>query len=69
MDQFAELFRYHDQAAAFAHDHLLAFDKVGDQRILSEVWLPDHEGALVHATPGEHTHEIIRLSAKGGGTR
>jgi hypothetical protein len=47
-----------------ADDHLLAFDKAGDTKILSEVWLHGREGALVHATPGEHQHEIVRLVAK-----
>ena len=47
-----------------ADDHLLAFDKVGDARVLSEVWLQGKEGALVHSTPGEHEHEIVRLVAK-----
>ena len=47
-------------------DHVLAFDKVGDQRILSEVWLPERDGALVHITQGEHSHEIIRLKTTGG---
>jgi hypothetical protein len=43
-------------------DHLLAFDKVGEERVLSEVWLPEVDGALVFATKGEHGHEIIRLN-------
>jgi hypothetical protein len=30
-----------------ADDHLLAFDKVGDERFLSEVWLPGSQKALV----------------------
>ena len=47
-----------------ADDHLLAFDKVGDARILSEVWLHGREGALVHSTPGEHKHEVVRLVSK-----
>jgi hypothetical protein len=50
-------------------DHLLAFDKVEDKRVLSEVWLPDRDGALVHITPADHTHEIIRKASGGGGTR
>lgn len=45
-------------------DHLLAFDKVGDARVLSEVWLPGQDGVLVHSEPGEHKHELVRLVAK-----
>ena len=44
-------------------DHLLAFDKVNDKRVLSEVWLVDRDGALVHVTPGDHAHDVIRLRA------
>lgn len=39
-----------------ADDHLLAFGKVGDDRILSEVCLPGAQGALVQAKQGEHTN-------------
>ncbi len=45
-------------------DHQLAFDNVGEVRILSEVWLPDREGALVSITRGEHKHEVVRLVPK-----
>lgn len=45
-------------------DHLVAFDKVGEERILSEVWLPGQDGALVHSEPGDHKHELVRLVAK-----
>ena len=38
----------------------LVFDKVGDRRILSEVWLPGHDGLLVHGTEGDHKHEVLR---------
>lgn len=37
----------------------LVFDKVGDQRILSEVWLPGAVGFLVHAESATHTHETV----------
>ena len=47
-----------------ADDHLLAFDKVGGDRILSEVWLPGTQGALVQATPGEHEHDLVRINRK-----
>jgi hypothetical protein len=45
-------------------DHLLAFDKVGGERILSEVWLPGNQGALVQVTKGEHEHDLVRLNRK-----
>jgi len=37
----------------------LVFDKVGDKRILSEVWMPGQEGLLIHAQKGKHEHEIV----------
>jgi hypothetical protein len=46
-------------------DHLLAFDKIGEERILSEIWLPKQEGALVYATKSEHKHEVIKLVQPG----
>jgi hypothetical protein len=45
-------------------DHLLAFDKVGSERILSEVWIPGREGALVNASRGEHQHEVVKLAPR-----
>ena len=45
--------------------HLLAFDKVGQGRILSEIWLPGAQGALVNAARGEHEHDVVRLNRKG----
>ncbi len=42
-------------------NHVLVFDKVGEEKVLSEVWMPGRDGLLVTATRGEHQHEIIRL--------
>lgn len=42
-------------------EHLLAFDKIGGRRILSEVWLPNRQGAAVFTARGEHEHEVIKL--------
>jgi hypothetical protein len=52
-----------------ADDHLLAFDKVNGERILSEVWLPGQEGAVVYADKGEHKHELVRLVSKAKSSR
>ena len=40
----------------------LVFDSQGDQRILSEVWLPGRDGFLVYGTAGKHTHEVVKES-------
>ena len=37
----------------------LVFDSVDGGRTLSEVWLPSFDGFLVHATEGEHKHEVL----------
>jgi hypothetical protein len=50
-------------------DHLLAFDKIGDKKILSEVWLQGRQGALVNSQQGEHEHEIIRLVGANRGKK
>lgn len=46
---------------------LLTFDKVGDQRIVTEVWLPNRDGALVLATKNARAQDTVRL-VKGPGT-
>lgn len=38
----------------------IIFDKLGDTRALSEVWIPGIDGILVHLTDKEHTHEVVR---------
>lgn len=45
-------------------DQQLAFDKVGEKRILSEVWLPGEDGARVNTSASEQKHEVVRLVAK-----
>ena len=37
----------------------LVFDRVGDERFLSEVWLPGEDGYLVRGTAEEHQHDIV----------
>jgi hypothetical protein len=37
----------------------LVFDRVGDTRYLSEIWLPGQDGLLVHGTTGDHQHEVV----------
>jgi len=39
----------------------LVFDKVGETYFLSEMWLPEHEGYLLHSTKEAHTHVKVRL--------
>lgn len=42
----------------------VVFDKVGNDLILSEVWLPDSDGILVHAEKGKHTHHVVKAEKK-----
>lgn len=42
----------------------VVFDKVGNDLILSEVWLPDSDGALVHAEKAKHTHHVVKAKKK-----
>lgn len=37
----------------------VVFDKVGEKRILSEVYLPGVDGYQLAGTKGEHTHEKV----------
>ena len=39
----------------------LVFDKVGDQRMLSEIWLPGPDGYLIRAAAGEEEHEVLEV--------
>ena len=50
-------------------DGALVFDKAGGTRILSEVWLPETDGVLLHSTPNDHTHEIVLFSEGEGNGR
>jgi cytochrome c5 len=40
----------------------LVFDKVGNVRILSEVWMAGADGILLHTTPKSHNHDVVLLS-------
>jgi hypothetical protein len=40
------------------------FDKVGEQRTLTEVWLPDQDGYLVDSTTAEHEHDVLPCEVK-----
>jgi mono/diheme cytochrome c family protein len=40
----------------------LVFDKSGNVRILSEVWIAGADGILLHSTPKNHAHEVVLLS-------
>ena len=37
----------------------LVFDTVGEQKFLSEVWMPGIDGFLVRGTTEEHGHELV----------
>lgn len=39
----------------------LVFDVVGNQYILSEIWIPGVDGYLVQATKGSHTHKVVKV--------
>jgi hypothetical protein len=39
----------------------LVFDKVEDKRILSEIWMGDRDGFLIHATARPHTHHVVDI--------
>ena len=38
----------------------LVFNRVGDERVLSEVWLPGEDGYLVYGTVEPHQHQIVK---------
>ena len=42
----------------------VVFDKAGDSFYLSEIWLPDQDGWLVHAASGKHTHRVVEGKSK-----
>jgi hypothetical protein len=41
-------------------DGRVVFDKVGDNLVLSEVWLPGKDGYLVGSTNENHQHEVMK---------
>jgi cytochrome c5 len=47
---------------AFLQAGSLVFDDTGGRHILSEVWLPDEDGALVYSIPKGHTRSVLSLS-------
>jgi hypothetical protein len=44
----------------------LVFDEVGSTCTLSEIWMPQVDGFLVHATKEAHTHRVTPLARKAG---
>ncbi len=44
-----------------ATDAHAVFDKVGNTYFLSEIWLPNEDGFLVHVTKGPHQHHVLHL--------
>jgi cytochrome c553 len=53
----------------FLGDGALVFDKTGDSRVLSEVWIPGAEGILLHSVTKNHNHEVLLLSENLGQNR
>ena len=48
----------------------LVFDKVGNDRFLSEVWFPEQDGLLlVGSTSKDHTHETVIVTVTGPSTQ
>ena len=41
----------------------LVFDTVGENKYISEVWLPGKDGFLVRGTPEEHKHQTLSATA------
>lgn len=46
-------------AAQNSPDARVVFDKVNGQYVLSEIWQPEGEGVLLHATKGKHEHHVL----------
>jgi hypothetical protein len=42
----------------------LVFDQVGEERFLSEVWIPGADGFLLRATSERHKHATVDADAK-----
>ena len=43
----------------------LIFDKIGDTNYLAELWLPDQDGFVLHATNEPRTHTSVKLDRGG----
>jgi hypothetical protein len=44
-----------------ATDAHVVFDEVGDKHILSEIWIPEEEGYVLHVTKEKHTHRVLHV--------
>ncbi len=42
-------------------DSHIVFDKIGDTYTLSEIWIPQLDGFLLHATKEKHEHRSINI--------
>ncbi len=42
----------------------LIFDTVGEEKYLSEVWIPGKDGFLILGTPQEQSHNVVTASLK-----
>jgi hypothetical protein len=43
---------------------MVVFDRTGNDLILSEVWLPDSDGALTYSEKTKHTHHVVKAQRK-----
>jgi hypothetical protein len=48
---------------SFLQAGALVFDSTGEQKILSEVWLPGQTGILIHAIPKGHNRDVVSFSS------
>ena len=46
-------------ASPSSQEARIVFDKVKGTYVLSEIWQPEGDGILVHATKGKHEHHVI----------
>ena len=40
-------------------DAHLVFDKIGQRHVLSELWIPGHDGFVLNSPKEEHEHEVV----------
>ncbi len=53
------------QLATSSTQATLVFDKVNEQYILSEFWLPGQDGFLLKDTKQPHQHHVLKAEKKG----
>jgi hypothetical protein len=50
-----------EQMHTTPNDAHVVFDKIGDKRYLSEVWIPGMQGLSLLSTKEKHEHEIVNV--------